>query len=55
MSYYRSQRLDGEMVSNQIQGEIKGSLVQIMKRMKEVNRDGRAIKGYQMRISEENI
>jgi len=32
MSYYISQRLEGEIVSNRIQGEIKGSLGQIMKR-----------------------
>ncbi len=44
VSYYRSQRLDGEMVSNQIQGAIKASLSQIMEGMKELNWDGREIK-----------
>ena len=55
MSFCRSQRLNGEVASNRIQGEIKGSLGSIMEGMKEVNRDGRAIKGSQIRLSEENI
>ena len=40
---------------NWIKGEIKDSLNQIMKEVKEVNRDGRAIKGSQIQMSEENI
>jgi len=45
MSYYRFQKLDGEVVSNRIQEAIKGFLCQIIKRMKEFNWDGREIKG----------
>jgi len=43
------------MVSNWIQGEIKGSLGRTLEGMKEVNRDGRAIKGSQIWVSEENM
>ncbi len=39
------------MVSNQIQGAIKGSLGRTLEWMKEVNRDGREIKGSQIRVS----
>jgi len=44
-----------EVVFNRIQKEIKGSLGQIMKQVKEVNRDGRAIKDSHIRILEENM
>jgi len=55
MSYYKSQRLNGEMVSNWIQGTIKGSLGRTLEGMNEVNWDGRAIKGSHIRVSEENM
>ena len=55
MSFYISQRLNGEVASNRIEGAIKGSLCQIMEGMKEVNWDGREIKGSQIWVSEENI
>ena len=55
VNFCRSQRLNGEVASNQIQGAIKGSLGWIMKGMKEVNRDGRAIKDSQIQVSEENM
>ena len=47
--------MDGEVVFNRIQREIKGSLGRIMKKVKEVNWDGRAIKDSQIWISEENM
>lgn len=55
MSYCKSQNLNGEMVSNWIQGAIKGSLGQTLEGMKEFNRDEREIKGSQIRVSEENM
>jgi len=47
--------MDGEVGLNQIQREIKGSLGQIVKEMKEVNQDGKAIKDSQIHISDENV
>ena len=55
MSYCRSQRLNGGMASNRIQGAIKGSLGWTLEGMKEVNQDGRAIKGSQIQVSKENM
>ena len=43
------------MIFNQDQGEIKDSLNWIMKEVKEVNWDGRAIKGSKIQVSEENM
>lgn len=43
------------MIFNQDQEAIKDSLNRIMKEVKEVKKDGRAIKDSQIRISEENI
>jgi len=43
------------MVSNRIQGAIKGSLGWTLEGMKEVNWDGREIKGSQIWVSEENM
>ena len=43
------------MVSNRIQGEIKAFLGRILEGRNEVNPDGRAIKGSQIRVSEENM
>lgn len=43
------------MASNWIQGEIKGSLGQNLEGMREVNQDGREIKGSLIRVSEENM
>jgi len=55
VSFCRSQRLDGGVASNQMQGSINGSLGRIMEGMKEFNRDGREVKGSQIRVSEENL
>ena len=43
------------MVSNRIQGEIKGSLGWTLEGVKEVNRDEREIKGSQIWVLEENM
>lgn len=55
VSFCISQRLNGEVATNWIQGAVKVSLGQIMEGMKEVNRDRREIKGSQIWVSEENI